>query len=177
MHTRCSLSWLRKQEFSFTCPIKMWTPHFRLPYVTVPLEKTPVEWCFFFPVIWIYVWSGCKTFEEQIVLYVGSFKWHNPLSCSLSIIYFMFVCNLSLLCEASLSQPLPLPHLQLLKQRKVWCSSVQDLPWDLEILYSDSSFAMMFAWHHVLCYICMVFSSWDKLRTCCVYCQNLVEMK
>ena len=145
-------------------------------YVTVTLQKTPVEWCFF-PVIWIYVWSGRKTFEQQIVLYVGAFKWHNPLSCSLSIIYFMLVCNLFLLCEASLSQPLPLPHLQLLKQWKVGCSSVQDLSWDLKILYSDSSFAMMFLWCRVLCYICMVFCSWDELWPCCVYRQSLVEMR
>lgn len=97
----------------------------------------------------------------------------NDITLCPTVIYFIFVCNLFLLCEAALCQPLSLPHLQLLKQ----CSSVQDLWWDLEIVYPESSFAMMFLWHRVLCYICMVFCSWDELWTCCVYHQSLVEVR
>lgn len=57
--------------------------------------------------------------EDQIPLCVEAFKWHNPLSCSLSVLFFMFVCSIYLLSEALLSQPPPLPHLQLVKRWKV----------------------------------------------------------
>lgn len=134
MHTRCSLLWLGKQEFSFTCPIKCGVHILRFPMRLCLSKRHLWNDVSFFPSSRSMCGLAAKPSRSDLV-YVE----HDPLSCSLSIIYFMFVCNLFLLCEASLSQPLPLPHLQLLKQSVHLFRMEQ-----MGILYSDSRFSMMF---------------------------------
>ena len=142
-HTCSSLPWLGKQEFGFICPIKMWAPYFTLLYLTGPLQKTPAEWHFCFPVICTYVWSGCKTFEEQGVLHA---EWWNPLqmkSCSLpSSISYMLQVIFSCFVKPSCRSIFPFSTCSFWNSRKsgiqlfristqIWKFSIQIpvLPW------------------------------------------------
>lgn len=147
----------------------MWTPYFTLLYLTVPLQKTPAEWHFCFPVICVYMCSLAAEPLKSKVCYTQSgetlcpavfhhlfhiyYKWSFPALWSLHVVA---------------SSPSPPAAFEIAENKVFSCSG-------FPLGFGNSLFWFQFC-HDVLRTLCAMWSLHGvfQLRwTCCVYTQSL----